>query len=135
MSTQVSPSLLTTYLAAAARQVIDGGELSARSRWAIAHAQAQLRANHDVISEKETFLPPAPSAGFHKRSPEEEPDLAEIVLSAHPGPDEGDMRKDIATEELGGVLTDLQALSEAESEAAAQHVLEIFGARRQGATA
>jgi hypothetical protein len=129
-----SPIVLATYLAAAARQVLEGEELSARSHWAIAHAKKQLKGNHDVIAEKEAFLASTYSAGVQGLKPEEEPDLAEIVLTVtreHEAEPEFAARKEQATADLRKVLSDLEVVDRGESspmaKESAQHLLEIFG--------
>jgi hypothetical protein len=135
MPMPASPSVLATYLAAAARQALEGVELSARSHWAIAHASRQLEQNHDVIADKEAFLASTYNAGVQELKPDEEPDLAEIVLSAtreetepKPGP-----RKERAAADLRTVLRDLESLQREEAGAAAkdsaQRLLKIFGTR------
>jgi hypothetical protein len=133
--TRVSPSLLATYLTAAARQALAGRGLSDRSQWAITNAQAQLKANHAVISGREDFLSPAPSVGVRKLRSDDEPDLAEIVLDGSwdgSAPRDVSVRAEQATVELDAVLADLQALASEEdpgaTEAAARRLIETFGA-------
>ena len=131
----VTPSVLTTYLAAAARQVLQGAELSDRSRWAIAHARAELKANRDVITGTEAFLTLDPSAGVRQLKAREDLDLAEIVLSAKAG-GEAEIGGDIsaheerAAAELNSVIADLDAVSgvegNTEATAAAERLLEVF---------
>jgi hypothetical protein len=134
MTMSASPIVLATYLAAAARQVIEGEELSARSHWAIAHAKKQLKGNHDVIAEEEAFLASTYNAGVQGLKPEEEPDLAEIVLSVTREDETRPQfaaRKEQATAELRKVLGDLEAVdrggSSAPAKESAKHLLEIFG--------
>jgi hypothetical protein len=48
----VQAHLLVPYVVAGAREVLEGGELGGRSRWAIEDAIARLRAQRDIIDRR-----------------------------------------------------------------------------------
>jgi hypothetical protein len=136
MPARVSPSLLSTYLVAAARQAGEGAELSARSRWAIDHARHQLKASRDVLSGQESFLGSNSSSGptgvgiLEANGTSE---LAEIALRGGPELSAGvsiEDRERLAVKRLDGVLSDLEALeSERPSAEAAARLFDLFASQ------
>jgi hypothetical protein len=141
MPAQVSPSLLAAYLAAAARQV-GNGELSERSRWAIAHARHQLQANHDVLAREAAFAESTTGAAVRQVAAKRGPDLAELVLQSEPDTETDvslEKREAQAARQLESVLDALKAIEEDyTSEAAVQgarRLSEIFADSPQRAAA
>ena len=149
MPAQVSPSLLSAYLAAAGRQVLSEKEFSERSRWALAQGRYQLEIACDVLTGKRPFLETSASAGLRQlsagrqqREAAESPQLAEVVLRVLPGGTiDGDLeeREKNAAQRINQVLEAFEAIEEdaqsARAMEAAQLVCEVFAesSRRQAA--
>lgn len=149
MPAQISPSLLSAYLAAAGRQALSEEGLSERSRWALAQGRYQLEIAHDVLTGKRHFLETSASAGLRQLSAGRQqreatgsPQLAEVVLRALPAETaEGDLEaheKD-AAQRINQVLEAFEAIKEdarsTRTAEAAQLVYDVFAesSRRQAA--
>jgi hypothetical protein len=133
MPVQVSPTLLTTYLAAAGRQALSHEELTERSRWAAIQARYQLEATRDVLLGTEDFVELGVGAGFHQIYDAENPELAELVLTDTSEAEQGDAedREKAAAQQLDVVIGALKVLSESDEpqqlEKAGNLLTRVFG--------
>ena len=135
MPAHVSADLLATYLAVAARQGLDG-DLSERSRWAIAHARRQLQSDRDVLAGAAPVTEVSPRAALRTAPSPTAPSLSSVVLqSAEPLPDAEptiEQREQHAARILTAVLDDLASLSAKEpSRDAARRIADAFASRRR----
>jgi hypothetical protein len=150
MPAQVSPILLSAYLAAAGRQVLSETKLSERSRWALAQGRYQLEAACDVLTGKRPFLETSASGALRQLSAgrqqreaaAESPHLAEVVLRVLPGgtlDDELEAREKNAAQRINRVLEAFEAIEDdaqsARATEAAELVCKVFAeaSRRQAA--
>jgi hypothetical protein len=130
MPANVSPTLLVTYLSAAARQAAEGEPLTERSLWAIAHARRQLQGDCDELSGVAVEAEASHRAAMRTSSAPISPGVADIALRAAKLPPDArsiEDRERWAAQYLSDVVADLERLSApAPDPAIAQRVRALF---------
>jgi hypothetical protein len=114
MPAQVSTNLLASYIAAAARQVLNETSLTDRSRWAIAHARRQLEDARDILVGEKPVTEGSPRAALRTGPPAGGPSLAALVLRSGPVVVTDvpiTERERLAADRLSAVIEDLLAVT------------------------
>jgi hypothetical protein len=97
---------------AAAQEVIDGRQLSHRSRWAIEHAASQLKTQRAAITGSRPGAEPAGRVALIASATDKSPQLSSLILDHRRGhlgaPGES---KVLSAAELDVVITDVEELS------------------------
>ena len=131
MPTQVQTPLLAPYVAAAARQVIDGRPLTARSIWALELAKAQLENSRDAINGVGHGELSDGRAALVAASGGSSLELATLALSVRAGPPvpvsvEG--HEEWASAALGELAASIDSVLDRQDQASAKSVQEVFDA-------
>lgn len=137
MPTYVSASLLATYLAAAAREVVEGSQLSDRSRWAIAHAKRQLADERDILLGVKRVRDRSAGAALRTSGAAGGPSLTTLVLQSAPDATDRPLKQTELEARAAGYLTqvveDLDAVSTRTDPAAGRRLAEALAAPRRRA--
>lgn len=128
MITQAPTDLLAPYVVAAARQVLDGRDLSDRSRWAVDDARAQLQDSKQAIDGGSHASPAAGRAALVAASTGSSLELATLALASRLDPQPPasiEEHEEKASAVIGRLLNDLDQLLEGDVTAAAE-VRDVF---------
>ena len=128
----VQAHLLVPYVVAGAREVLDGGELTGRSRWAIEDAIARLRDQRDVIDRGGHLDETSALGALMPSSGGSTVQFAELVLQSN-GADQLEPAATLEEQErrssqrLGEVIDALESLAKRDTEAA-RRIDDVFRA-------